>query len=429
MTTTKTQSARLYGTVAFLITVSMGLAAEPADAQRERAAAVSYRATRHIPVYREPDFQADRAGVLNRGTRVSASAERRPAQGRCRFWLAIAERSWVCGRHLAASSRAPHADEIPSVSGRRVVPFSYARIPRDGADAFESPEDAEAGLPHEQIPGGWLIRVRQRRGEPFVRTTAGLYLRRSDITLLFASRFQGIPIESPDHLARVAWPIDRRARYFSAPHQRARQRPRRLSILQTTGRADDGFLELADGRWVRESQVARPTLAAPPEGIGPQEPWVDVDIEHQILVAYRGRAPVYATVISSGFEDAERRTPTGIFRVWLKLGIATMDSLNNADPSDDYSVDDIPWVQYFNGSIAFHTAYWHHSFGRALSHGCINLAPLDARWLFRFTSPDLPDGWRSIHPESQQPGTVVQVRDPRTEPTEPPPAEASPSRQ
>ena len=235
--------------------------------------------------------------------------------------------------------------------------------------------------------------------------------------MLFASRFQGTPVENAEHLGRLAWSIDRRARYYSAPGVRSRQRPRRLSLLQRTGRVEDGFSELSDGRWVRDSDIAQPTLSPPPEGVEADEPWVDVDIGGQLLVAYRGARPVYATVISSGFEDSERRTPTGTFRVGSNR-IATMDSLNNADPDDDYSVDDIPWVQYFDGSIAFHTAYWHHSFGQPLSHGCINLAPLDARWLFGFTSPALPDGWRSVHPEPLQPGTVVQVRDPRVEPEE-----------
>jgi hypothetical protein len=46
------------------------------------------------------------------------------------------------------------------------------------------------------------------------------------------------------------------------------------------------------------------------------------------------------------------------------------------------------------------------------SHGCVNLAPLDARWLFDFTGPRLPAGWVAAYPVTQgiDPGTVVRVR-------------------
>jgi hypothetical protein len=47
--------------------------------------------------------------------------------------------------------------------------------------------------------------------------------------------------------------------------------------------------------------------------------------------------------------------------------------------------------------IGFHAAFWHDNFGQPRSHGCINLAPKDALWLFDHTLPKVPDGWHSIH--------------------------------
>jgi hypothetical protein len=44
------------------------------------------------------------------------------------------------------------------------------------------------------------------------------------------------------------------------------------------------------------------------------------------------------------------------------------------------------------------------------SHGCVNLSPLDARWLFDFTGPRLPPGWVAAYPTEGDPGTVVRVR-------------------
>ena len=40
-----------------------------------------------------------------------------------------------------------------------------------------------------------------------------------------------------------------------------------------------------------------------------------------------------------------------------------------------YSIEDVPWIMYFNGSYALHGAFWHANFGHEQSHGCVNLSP------------------------------------------------------
>ncbi|KYF53088.1 hypothetical protein BE08_00505 [Sorangium cellulosum] len=53
----------------------------------------------------------------------------------------------------------------------------------------------------------------------------------------------------------------------------------------------------------------------------------------------------------------------------------------------------MPYTQYFHEGYALHGAYWHDEFGKARSHGCINLAPADAAWLFEWTEPAVPPEW------------------------------------
>ena len=43
--------------------------------------------------------------------------------------------------------------------------------------------------------------------------------------------------------------------------------------------------------------------------------------------------------------------------------------------------------------IALHGAFWHSNYGVQMSHGCVNLAPLDAKWLFFFSAPDFRAGY------------------------------------
>src|SRR3954467_1038477 len=61
-----------------------------------------------------------------------------------------------------------------------------------------------------------------------------------------------------------------------------------------------------------------------------------------------------------------------------------------------YYVDRVPWALFFQAHNALHGAYWHDVFGVVKSHGCANLAPKDARYLFEWLEPKLPPGWTAV---------------------------------
>ena len=77
-----------------------------------------------------------------------------------------------------------------------------------------------------------------------------------------------------------------------------------------------------------------------------------------------------------------------------------------------FELRDVPWIQYFASGYALHGAYWHDVFGVPRSHGCINLAPIDARIVFQWTDPPLPDGWHGINIGTDMgEGTTVVIRE------------------
>ena len=173
------------------------------------------------------------------------------------------------------------------------------------------------------------------------------------------------------------------------------------------------FHESDEGWWMRESE-GRVTKPGPvPKELKPGEKWIDVSLETQTLVAFEGDKPVFATLISSGKKDRQNKeknfeTKPGSFRIREKHIAATMDG----DVASDgpYSIEDVPWIMYFNGSIALHGAFWHTNFGNTRSHGCINLAPFDARAMFYWTEPQNPEGWHGVWSSGEKPGTLVVVR-------------------
>jgi hypothetical protein len=104
-------------------------------------------------------------------------------------------------------------------------------------------------------------------------------------------------------------------------------------------------------------------------------------------------------------------TPTtpGVYRMWKKVSETDMNGLNGEDP---YSVATVPWTQFFSpeDGLAIHTAYWHDNFGTQRSHGCINAAPRDARWLYFWSDPQMPPGWSMSAGVIEAPGSIVRVR-------------------
>ncbi|WP_437489166.1 L,D-transpeptidase [Sorangium sp. So ce1014] len=172
------------------------------------------------------------------------------------------------------------------------------------------------------------------------------------------------------------------------------------------------YLEARDGSLVRADDLVRvdPLPRTPAWAVRGRK-WIDVSIHQQSLVAYEGTRPVYVTLVSTGADglgdpETTRSTIQGLFRIHTKHVTVTMDG--DEEEEDPFDFRDVPFVQYFTGGFAFHAAYWHDDFGTARSHGCVNLSPLDAAWLFEWTTPEVPADWHGAL--SLRKGTLVSIR-------------------
>ena len=104
---------------------------------------------------------------------------------------------------------------------------------------------------------------------------------------------------------------------------------------------------------------------------------------------------------------APESSSAATFRVREKHVAATMDG----DTSGElYSIDDVPYILYFHASYAVHGAFWHEEFGRVRSHGCVNLSPPDAKRVFFWSDPPVPQGWHAVWSDAEHPGTIVVSR-------------------
>ena len=118
---------------------------------------------------------------------------------------------------------------------------------------------------------------------------------------------------------------------------------------------------------------------------------VEVRLDEQLLLAYEDERAVFATRLSTGGKRASGKytTPVGDFITYHKRPTRHMAAGDIA--SNGFDFPGVPWVLYITeGGISFHGTYWHNDYGRPHSHGCINMTPQAAKWLYRWTMPTVP---------------------------------------
>lgn len=141
---------------------------------------------------------------------------------------------------------------------------------------------------------------------------------------------------------------------------------------------------IAPDEWLPRNVVARVLPnTTPPEGV-PGDRWIEVNLFEQTLAVYDQRELVFATLIASGLEPFYTRP--GLFQIYQKVKSGPMRGAFEADRSDAYYLEDVPWTMYYDDARALHGAYWRANLGFPQSHGCVNLSVGDSRWVFDWAS-------------------------------------------
>jgi hypothetical protein len=143
--------------------------------------------------------------------------------------------------------------------------------------------------------------------------------------------------------------------------------------------------------------------------IDPAEKRIEVRLRDQLAIAYEKDIPVFMARIASGaeFSNGQFFTPVGRHQTFHKRPSRHMAAGDLA--SNGYDLPGVPWICYINEKgVAFHGTYWHNDYGRPRSHGCINLTPSAAKWIYRWSMPSVPPYEDSIY---ENYGTTVDIFD------------------
>lgn len=170
-------------------------------------------------------------------------------------------------------------------------------------------------------------------------------------------------------------------------------------VQRVQDHSGESWYRILDDKWKYFYYVpARHLRILPYSELAPLSPQVppaakrlEVNTSAQAVIAYEFERPVFMTRTATGarFSNGDFSTPHGRYITAHKRPYRHMAAGNLA--ANGYDLPGVPWVTYITESgISFHGTYWHNNFGRPRSHGCINLTPSAAKWVFRWCTPVVP---------------------------------------
>jgi lipoprotein-anchoring transpeptidase ErfK/SrfK len=358
------------------------------------------------------------AGVVRRGTVVEVGDRVSGSGCKDGSWYEATPFGYVCtslGFHVS-DTPSTNRYGVPPAKVSNHLPYQYSRVITKRAPRYYRiptvQEEKQARRAMEKkgatpeavsslMEGDYFLALAEKEtrkadGAVFYRTIRGRFVRESDVELRNPEVVRG------EELGRDGWGLplaivygeDRELLNVEGSTPRVTgtaKKHARFVVKEELTKGDVAYVSGTPGV-VRRDQVRMARRAKRPSGVPADGKWIHVDLSEQTLVAYEGDDPVYATLISSGKEGYE--PPTGLFEVQQKYISTTM---NATDPIDGfYEVEEVPWTLYYHGGYALHGAYWHTDFGKVRSHGCTNIAPVDARWLYYWSEPEVPTAWHAV---------------------------------
>jgi hypothetical protein len=286
-------------------------------------------------------------------------------------------------RDLPAAKPPADLNRIPVYIAKLNVPE------KEPALIYGSFDDAVKGInPIDQIAPGSMryisyINLEYQNEDPYMQLSSGGWMRASPIA---TTDFQGLVFfENPRN--DFGWIIDQTPSY-TEPSLSAVQTGKTyfdedvIQIYHSVNAEGVTWYQIAPEEWVNSLKARRVSVnVTPPEGVNADR-WIEINLLQQTLSVYEKGRLLFATLVATGVEPFY--TQPGVFQIDEKKPLETMQGSFEADRSDFYYLQDVPWTMYFDQARAMHATYWHTLFGYRQSHGCVNLSLGDANWLYQW---------------------------------------------
>jgi lipoprotein-anchoring transpeptidase ErfK/SrfK len=291
---------------------------------------------------------------------------------------------------LPTETPTPHPTLTPEPAWYRgvdpslgVLKYQYAEVTNSRARVYATFEDAVAkngnygSLPNFPAYIAYAASRVTDDGQTYYQDKINYgWIAAEDLRPLTSSSFSGVEI-TRDIPFRFGWVLTDTVTV--GPDDQPIQTFNRYQLVYEvpTTNPRPGFIAVGAGEWLPEASVALVDPAVPADA-GPNTcRFVYANIKTQTLSVYDQCKLVFATLISSG---KNAWTFEGRFAILYKVDYSSITP--PAESTSEYYIEGVPYFMTYAGNFGFHGAYWHDNFGTAASHGCINLSPADAKWLY-----------------------------------------------
>jgi hypothetical protein len=287
-----------------------------------------------------------------------------------------------------------------------VVPYQYYRITEYTTNTYPSLDAAinKTGALRQIGPGAmiyltYLQMERTNKGTYFL-LPSGEWMPGAGTRVSTPSLFRGLefvrPPRNPFGWAIFGTDVRSSPGYVSnIPVVRSLAKHELVQVYNVINIEGEEWLLIGPDEWVpgRQVGVVFPS-ANPPEGVTNGR-WIDVDLAEQTLAVYDNNQLVFASLIATGIEPYWTRP--GLFQIYKMKETEDMSGAFEADRSDYYFLEKVPYTLYFDKARAIHGAYWRTSLGYEQSHGCVNMSIGDAAWVFKWAKEG---DWVYVHDRS-----------------------------
>jgi lipoprotein-anchoring transpeptidase ErfK/SrfK len=264
-----------------------------------------------------------------------------------------------------------------------VLKYHYAQVNNTRARVYASLVDAAAGtgnygyLPNYPAYVSYTTR-KTDAGQTYFLTNYG-WMKGADLQDLTPSKFTGILL-TREVSFRFGWVLADVQSVNAAGV--SIQAYTRYQVVHEVPAATQkpGFIAIGADEWLPEDKVALITPQLQVDAGANVCNFIAVNLAMQTMTVYDKCKLVFATLVSSGKNSWTFQGND--FHILYKVEYS---SITPPDWSTSkFYIEGLPYFMTYSGDFGFHAAYWHDNFGIAASHGCINLSPADARWLYHW---------------------------------------------
>ncbi|HSC87082.1 MAG TPA: L,D-transpeptidase [Polyangiaceae bacterium] len=361
------------------------------------------------PVHERPSKKSRELGYLHAGATVARSEKSLEASDCIDGWYAVWPRGYVCTEKSATTDLAHPtlAAMALAPSFEKELPYVYARTTKV-TSLFNRSSDQGVELGGRlakstvlAIVGSWTAADESREPQLLGLRMNGQFVRAEDLEAASGSAFAGVELNEQVSLP-LAFVVRRGVQRWSleepspkkvgevAYHERVELSGR----FRTVG--EDRFYLTCDGSWVRHKEVTvlLPRHQLPDFAVDGQR-WLDISVVTGSAIAYEGKKPVFATLVSVG-RDRLGDPKTSASTALGTFGVIGKHVTRRANAGSDEPLLDAPWAMELESGQWLQASPRHDRFGIEHTDGDIEISPADGARLWKWLGPELPGGWHGL---------------------------------